>query len=85
MAHYLIQGGYAPEAWAGLVKFPKTARRPFAPHWRALGGDLTPSTTPLAPMTLSCWARSRATSRPRPSPLRWRARGVTGISAPRHS
>ena len=38
MAHYLIQGGYAPGPGPASSRIPKTARRPFAPPWRAYGG-----------------------------------------------
>jgi uncharacterized protein with GYD domain len=38
MAHYLFQGGYAPEAWAGLMENPedRTALESIGGHLEAL-------------------------------------------------
>src|SRR5262247_2139414 len=40
MAHYLIQGGYAPEAWAGLVKNPEDRTAAVRAALESLGGRL---------------------------------------------
>jgi len=40
MAHYLIQGGYAPEAWAGLVKNPEDRTAVIRATLESLGGKL---------------------------------------------
>jgi uncharacterized protein with GYD domain len=40
MAHYLIQGGYAPEAWAGLVKNPEDRTAAVRAAFESLGGTL---------------------------------------------
>jgi uncharacterized protein with GYD domain len=40
MAHYLIQGGYAPEAWAGLVKNPEDRTAAVRAAFESLGGRL---------------------------------------------
>ena len=40
MAHYLIQGGYAPEAWAGLIKKPEDRTAAVRAAVESLGGKL---------------------------------------------
>jgi len=40
MAHYLIQGGYAPEAWAGLIKNPEDRTAVVRAALESLGGKL---------------------------------------------
>jgi uncharacterized protein with GYD domain len=40
MAHYLIQGGYAPEAWAGLVRNPEDRTAAVRAALESLGGRL---------------------------------------------
>ena len=40
MAHYLIQGGYVPEAWAGLVKNPEDRTAAVRAAFESLGGRL---------------------------------------------
>src|SRR5215510_3391325 len=40
MARYLLQGGYAPEAWAGLVKHPVDCTAAVRAACESLGGKL---------------------------------------------
>lgn len=40
MAHYLVQGGYTPEAWAGLVKNPEDRTAVVRAAFESLGGKL---------------------------------------------
>ena len=40
MAHYLIQGGYTSEAWAGLVKNPEDRTAVVRAAVESLGGTL---------------------------------------------
>jgi uncharacterized protein with GYD domain len=40
MAHYLVQGGYASEAWAGLVKNPEDRTAAVRAAFESLGGKL---------------------------------------------
>ena len=40
MAHYLIQGGYTSEAWAGLVKNPADRTAVVRAAFESLGGKL---------------------------------------------
>ena len=40
MAHYLFQGGYAQEAWAGLVKNPEDRTAAVRAALESLGGRL---------------------------------------------
>src|SRR5215510_7582185 len=40
MARYLLQGGYAPEAWAGLVKHPVDRTAAVRAAFESLGGKL---------------------------------------------
>ena len=40
MARYLLQGGYAPEAWAGLVKNPVDRTAAVRAAFESLGGKL---------------------------------------------
>jgi uncharacterized protein with GYD domain len=40
MAHYLFQGGYAQEAWVGLVKNPEDRTAAVRAALESLGGRL---------------------------------------------
>ena len=40
MARYLLQGGYAPEAWAGLVQHPVDRTAAVRAAFESLGGTL---------------------------------------------
>jgi uncharacterized protein with GYD domain len=40
MAHYLIQVGYTPEAWAAVVKNPQDRAAAVAPAIEKLGGKM---------------------------------------------
>ena len=40
MAHYLFQGGYAPEAWAGLMENPEDRTAVVRAAFESIGGKL---------------------------------------------
>jgi uncharacterized protein with GYD domain len=40
MAHYLFQGGYAPEAWAGLIENPEDRTAVVRAALESIGGTL---------------------------------------------
>ena len=40
MAHYLFQGGYAPEAWAGLIENPEDRTAVVRAALESIGGQL---------------------------------------------
>ena len=40
MAHYLMQVGYTPEAWKGLLKNPEDRTKAIVPVIQKLGGNL---------------------------------------------
>jgi hypothetical protein len=40
MAHYLFQGGYAPEAWAGLMENPEDRTAVVRAAMESIGGKL---------------------------------------------
>jgi uncharacterized protein with GYD domain len=40
MAHYLFQGGYAPEAWAGLMENPEDRTAVVRAALESIGGKL---------------------------------------------
>jgi uncharacterized protein with GYD domain len=40
MAHYLVQGGYASEAWADLIKKPEDRTAAVRAAFESLGGKL---------------------------------------------
>ena len=40
MAHYLFQGGFAPEAWAGLMENPEDRTAVVRAAMESIGGKL---------------------------------------------
>jgi uncharacterized protein with GYD domain len=40
MPHYMVQAGYTPDAWGGLVKSPQDRAEALRPAIEALGGRL---------------------------------------------